>query len=169
MTSFLPNTTNPNNKIRYNPFIMLYVNRQDSKGFFTTFYHRKSFQSHCLIGGAMCVVDWYHAINCRTCERRYSQWSDSRQFALIGAECQEVKDSRLGTLFYTGVQVVVLCIVQDISKMSIYQGKCLQFCFKYASNAVTGVFSKPSGNLIVAPIFCFWSQRLQIMTTCLFF
>ena len=34
---------------------------------------------------------------------------------------------------------------------------------------VKGVSSKPSGNLIVAPIFCFLSQRLQISDTCLFF
>ena len=32
-----------------------------------------------------------------------------------------------------------------------------------------GVFSKPSGNLIVSPIFCFWSYRLKILATCLFF
>ena len=32
-----------------------------------------------------------------------------------------------------------------------------------------GVFSKPSGNHIVAPIFCFLSKRLQILATCLFF
>ena len=32
-----------------------------------------------------------------------------------------------------------------------------------------GVSSKPSGNLIVAPILCFQSQRLQILATCLFF
>ena len=32
-----------------------------------------------------------------------------------------------------------------------------------------GVSSKPSGNLIVAPILCFQSQRLQILFTCLFF
>ena len=32
-----------------------------------------------------------------------------------------------------------------------------------------GVFSKPSGNCIIAPIFCFLSQRLQIVVTCLFF
>ena len=32
-----------------------------------------------------------------------------------------------------------------------------------------GISSKPSGDCIVAPIFCFLSQRLQILATCLFF
>ena len=36
-------------------------------------------------------------------------------------------------------------------------------------NGAEGVFSKPSGNHIVAPFFCFLSYRLQILATCLFF
>ena len=33
---------------------------------------------------------------------------------------------------------------------------------------VKGVSSKPSGKMIVVPNFCFLSQRLQILATCLF-
>ena len=37
------------------------------------------------------------------------------------------------------------------------------------SKIVKGVFSKPSGNCIVASNLCFLSYRLQIVATCLFF
>ena len=46
---------------------------------------------------------------------------------------------------------------------------CVLKLFLFLFNGMKGVFSKPSGNLIVAPIFRFQSQRLQILATCLFF
>ena len=43
-------------------------------------------------------------------------------------------------------------------------------CFLiYTHNPIKGVFSQSSGKSIVALIFCFLSQRLQILATCLFF
>ena len=60
----------------------------------------------------------------------------------------------------------------DIIEKFIY-ALCIQFCktnigtCKYLI-VVKGVSSKPSRKCIVVPNFCFLSQRLQILATCLF-
>ena len=50
------------------------------------------------------------------------------------------------------------------------QGECYQnqCCTVPQCSKLKGVFSKPSGNLIVAPNFCFLSQRLQFLAACIF-
>ena len=46
----------------------------------------------------------------------------------------------------------------------------LKECFWiWCHRSLKGVFSKPSGNLIIAPIFCLLSFRLQILGTHVFF
>ena len=52
--------------------------------------------------------------------------------------------------------------------ITVYLLFCQPFLLMLLSLHLKGVFSKPSGNCIVAPIFCLMSQRLQILATCLF-
>ena len=75
-------------------------------------------------------------------------------------------------IFYkTEVQTVILrCLTcLNLNWFKNYDSKCKFDSFDAESSSLKEVFSKRSGNCIVAPNFCLFSQRLQILGTCLFF
>ena len=62
-----------------------------------------------------------------------------------------------------------------IAQNYFFSSKQRRFSFRhyiltnFSSCSLKGVFSKPSGNLILGPDFCLLSYILQILATCLFF